>query len=393
MKLYAQIGHGLGDKVNKGLSEGLIDGAIFSPKDLQKSTMKEKISAMRNDFSDAEILIDPQFYVSLYSSSPEINVGKIFDWDYFKSYRKGQLELNENIEKVLNEYIQEVLDFETTGIILPNIFISQSFDSREAVIAKNFIRQAKKIYDSIGDARPLYTSLIVSRETLQDRREFEEFINDITLLDNPPDGFYLIVASRSAEALYDIYHTDVVANWMMLNLSLSVNGYQVINGYSDLLTPFLGVAGGTAGATGWFSNLRMFSMERFYPASGGRVPVIRYLSKALLNRIMVSEKDAISKFVPEVINELPHDEDYKPEPERSEEILQSWEAISSLGRELEDADIEDGLKKCRLLVQHAEQIYSEIASSGIPPLDKKSRDDHIQPLLEGLRQFKERAEL
>ena len=392
MKLYAQIGHGLGDKVNKGLSENLIDGAIFSPKDLQKSTMIEKISGMRNDFSDAEILIDPQFYVSLYSSSPEINVGKIFDWDYFKSYRKGQLELNEAIDKVLNEYFQEIVEFKTTGVISPNIYISQSFDSREAVIAKNFIRQAKKIYDSIGDTRPLYTSLIVSRETLQDRREFEEFINDITLLDNPPDGFYLIVASRSTEALSDIYHTDVVANWMFLNLSLSINGFQVINGYSDLLTPFLGVAGGTAGATGWFSNLRMFSMDRFYPASGGRVPIIRYLSKSLLNRVTFSEKDAISQFVPAVINGLSHDADYNPEPERSEEILQSWEAIGSLNNELEDDDIEEGLNKSKILIQQAEQIYSEIASSGIQ-LDKKSRNDHIQPLLEGLRQFKERAEL
>lgn len=393
MKLYAQIGHGLGDKVNKGLSQNLIAGAIFSPKDLQKSTMKEKISAMRSEFTDAEILIDPQFYISLYSGSQEINAGKIFDWDYFKTYRKGQLELNETIDKVLNEYFQEVVDFDATGIISPNIYISQSFDSREAVIAKNFIRQAKRIYDSFGETRPLYTSLIVSRETLQDRREFEEFINDITLLDNPPDGFYLIVASRSTESISDIYHTDVVANWMVLNLSLSINGFQVINGYSDLLTPFLGAAGGTAGATGWFSNLRMFSMERFYRSSGGKLPVIRYLSKALLNRIMVSEKDIISQFVPEVINDLPHDEDYKPEPERSEEILQSWEAINSLNDELADDDIEESLNKTRLFVQHAEQIYSEIASSGIPPLDKKSRDDHIQPLLEGLRQFKERAEL
>ena len=38
------------------------------------------------------------------------------------------------------------------------------------------------------------------------------------------------------------------------------------------------------------------------------------------------------------------------------------------------------------------QAYSKIASYGIP-LDQKSRDDHIMPLLEGMRQFEERAEL
>jgi hypothetical protein len=159
------------------------------------------------------------------------------------------------------------------------------------------------------------------------------------MLDSPPDGFYLIIASRSAEAFSDIYHTDVVANWMMLNLSLSINGFQVINGYSDILTPFLGAAGGQAGATGWWSNLRMFSIERFFPSVGGRLPIVRYLSKSLLNRITFSEKEAISPFVPSIINKLPHDSDYNPEPERSEEVLQSWEVLKSLNEEIVTEDI------------------------------------------------------
>ena len=36
---------------------------------------------------------------------------------------------------------------------------------------------------------------------------------------------------------------------MFLNDVLSVNGFLVINGFSDLLTPFLGAAGAEAGAT------------------------------------------------------------------------------------------------------------------------------------------------
>ena len=103
MKLFAQIGHGLGDKVTMGLTEGIINGAIFSPKDLQKSTMYSRITEMYNDYPEAEILIDPQFYVSLYSSSPEINIGKIFDWNYFRSFRKGQLELTDTIDRILDE--------------------------------------------------------------------------------------------------------------------------------------------------------------------------------------------------------------------------------------------------------------------------------------------------
>lgn len=392
MKLLAQIGHGLGDKMTIGLAEKLIDGAIFSPKDLKRDTMVNRLAEVRNDYPDAEILLDPQFYVCLFANSSAINLGNITDWSCFRTFRKGELERSQTIDSVLDEYFREIDDLEVTSVIAPNIYISQSFDSREAVIAKNFVRQAREIYEKRNIKRPLFASLIICREALQDRREFEDFINDITMLEARPDGFYLIIASRSSEATSDIFHTDVVANWMMLNLSLSINGFQVINGYSDILTPFLGVAGGVAGATGWWSNLRMFSIDRFFPSVGGRLPIIRYLSTLMLNRITVSEKEALIPFVPGVLNQLPHDEEYDPEPDRSREVLQSWEAIKSLNEELADNNPITGLEKCFQAISRAEQAYSEIASVGIV-LDRKSRDEHVLPLRDGLRQFKERAEL
>jgi hypothetical protein len=251
MKLFAQMGHGMGDKVTMGLEEKLIDGAIFSPKDLKRDTMMSRISEIRRDYPHAEIMVDPQFYVCLFANSAAINVGSISDWNYFHTFRKGELERSQTVDRVLEEYFRELAGLEVTAVLAPNIYISQSFDSREAVIAKNFVRQAREMYDKTGNRRPLFASLIISREALQDRKEFEDFINDITMLETRPDGFYSIIASRSSEALSDVYHTDVVANWMMFNLSLSINGFEVINGYSDLLMPFLGAAGGASGATGW----------------------------------------------------------------------------------------------------------------------------------------------
>lgn len=68
-----------------------------------------------------------------------------------------------------------------TAVIAPNIYISRSFDSREAVIAKNFIRQARGVYQVLGDRRPLLVTLAVCREALLERGDFEEFLNDITM--------------------------------------------------------------------------------------------------------------------------------------------------------------------------------------------------------------------
>lgn len=68
---------------------------------------------------------------------------------------------------------------------------------------------------------------------------------------------------------------------MFINHTLTVNGFEVINSYSDILTPFQGAAGGVAGALGWWSNLRTFSLDRFSPAAGGgRLPIQRDLSLA-----------------------------------------------------------------------------------------------------------------
>lgn len=178
----------------------------------------------------------------------------------------------------------------------------------------------------------------------------------------------------------------------MLNLALSINGLQLVNGYSDVITPFLGMAGGYAGATGWWGNLRMFSMDRFSPPTGGRLPIQRYLSKSLLNRLTFSEREAIEKEFQGFSNGLPHDSDYSPEPDRAVEVLQSWESLKSLNEDLVTGDIRESLEKCKMAVERASQVYAKIYERGIV-LDSKSRDDHVQPLRESLRHFQERAEL
>lgn len=383
MRLLAQVGHGPGDKIKTGMAERIIDGAIFGPKDLQRSAMQQRIADLKKDFPEAELLVDPQFYLSLYGHLSEVKLGKIDEWKSFKPYRKNDLELTETIDGILREFFQEIDEIDVTGVIAPGVFISQSFDSREAVIAKNFVRRARRNYTG---QLPLYASLIICREALQDQRGFEEFLNDITLLTDPPDGFYVIIGSRSTDSRSDIFHADVIANWMMLNYSLSINGFKVINGYSDILTPFLSVAGGDAGATGWYSNLRTFSMDRFFPSKGGRLPIIRYLSKLLLNRITVSEKDAIEGFVPEIINTLSHDKDYDPEPQRNMEVFQSWETIKALNGEI------ISYEKCLSAVRSAQNAYAKWSNVGLP-LDPKSDGSHIEPMLEGLRLFKERSQL
>jgi hypothetical protein len=400
MKLFAQHGAQAGEKILEGFSRGVLDGVIFSPRDVSLASLKAKLEELQTNFGQVERMVDPQYYAIFLNGNEEARLGHLMEEDYapyFQPRRRNQLERESQVEAELLTALTFQQGLNVSAIIAPNILIPNSLNSIEAVIAKNFIRLAKAQYRSLNDPRALYATLVVSRNALLDKQELVEFINEITLLDDPPDGFYLLVSARNTEARSDIYNADVIAGWMFLNHTLAVNGFTVINGYSDMLTPFLGLAGGSAGALGWWSNLKVFSLDRFAPsAGGGRLPIQRYLSLALLNRLTFFEFNQLRTLLPAVVNNLPGDALYDlangSEPQRNMEVVQSWEAVKALNARLVLPDQVDALKKCRAELKQAELFYETIRARGIR-LDQKSNDEHIPPLLDALALFAKLAEL
>jgi hypothetical protein len=400
MKLLAQHGASNGGKVARGLQNGCIHGVIYSPRDIAADKLWEQLAEIVEIKSDAERLFDPQYYAGHNVTIPEPRLGRLDSCEeygrFFRRRRRRELESNPS---VVEKDIADCLDFQNeldlTGLIAPNILISRSFDSIEAVIAKNFIRMTSQQAIRFGGARPVYATLAVCREALLDKKELVDFLTDVAFLEDPVAGFYVLVASRNEDARTDIFNADVIGGWMFINAVLSLNGYRVVNGYSDLLTPLLGIAGAEAGATGWWSNLKTFSLDRFMPVGGGRLPIQRYLTKLLLNRITFFELDQLRGDYPDVLNGLPSDELYPEDngsqPERSEEVMQTWDAIRSLNDDLVVGDVYEGLKLCREAVERANAAYDEVESS--IRLDSKSNREHLPAISEGLRIFAELAEL
>jgi hypothetical protein len=393
MKLYAQHGFGDGEKIAEGFADGSLAGVIFGAKDIAPERLVERLGEIRQQSPDAALLFDPHYYVTLLGDNPNVRLNNLEDYPYYSAMRRGRLEPADVIEQELRKVLEYQVGLPVSGIIAPNVLISRSFEHAEAVIAKNFVRSARKVYAALKDKRPLYATLAISREALADKAELQAFLTDITLLDNRPDGFYMLIAGRSSEARAEIFHADVIAGWMLLNHSLKVNGYEVVNGYSDLVSPFLGAVGGDVGCSGWFNTLRVFSMERFAPtASGGRQPVQRYLSNRLLNRITFIELNALRRAFPELVNGLKRDSEFDtPEPERSKEVLQSWEALNALLKKVTTGEPDDNLKKCLIALDAAENLYARIRATGFA-LDAKSGGQHIEPLREGIELFKKLAE-
>ncbi len=398
MKLFAQHGYGPGDKIINGFKDNTIEGVIFSARYAKAEKIHDDAKNIYSIFPEAEILLDPEFYSCFFAHQSDAKLGKLNEWDYFCPQRRSKLETSETVEKILKDTFKILIDEPLTSIIAPNIFIPRSFNSIEAVIAKNFIRKTKQLFEKTGDKRKVFATLAIDRNTLIDQAEFEAFLNDITVMDTPPDGFYIIVGGGIIDAeteitRSEIIHADVIAGWMMLNYTLSINGFDVINGFSDILTPFLGCAGGYAGATGWWSNLRIFSMSRYINSvSGGRLPTVRYLSNALLNRITHSERKAFVQLVPEINNNLPRDKDYEQgEPERKVEVLQAWEAIVQLNNNIA-SDMGKNLKSLESMVDRAEKTQTNLAGYGLS-INRESNREYVNALREAIQTFRRNAEL
>jgi hypothetical protein len=401
MKLYAQQGAHNGsddrDKIMLGLQRGCIQGAILSPKDYGIDRTKDLLARIAEEHSDADRIFDPQFYASLLAHDPDARMGKLIseDYPYFQARRKAQLEREANVLADLKSCLEFQAELAVTAVISPNIVIRQRFNSVEAVISKNFIRNTCRQWEEVGDGRPVYATLAMDAEALQDRAELEEFLNDITLLEEPPDGFYLLVHNPSSEIAPELVDPRTMAGWMLMNHALNLNGFKVINGFSDILTPFLCAAGGAAGATGWYNTQKVFSLDRYAPPSpGGRRPVMRYLSKGLLNSIRFDELHRLRRMFPGVLNGLPSDAFYDiangSEPEgQIQEVLQTWESIHSFAPEIVPQD----LPRCLGWITSARKLYDQVGFAPGMRLMGRSNNAHLDALEGGLQLFAQLAEI
>lgn len=401
MKLFSQHGFNDGLKTRRGVELGIVQGVIYSPKDISLERLNASLADLAGNFQSAERLFDPQFYATIVANDPNARCGLLLrDYNaYFSPRRRGQLEIDSKVREDSESVIGFQQTLNVTSVISPNILIPRSLNSIEAAISKSFIRNAKPAALAKNETRPVLATLAIGCEALRRHEELIEFLTDLTLMEEVPDGFYLLIGTTSGDSRYDVCHPETLAGWMFLNHVLSINGFRVVNGYSDIASPFLAICGASAGATGWWSNLRYFNLTRFGPESGGgRLPVPRYLSCALFNRITFFELETLRYQLPGILNGLPTDALYNvqgsaSEPERNTEVLQSWDAINALNHApFIGGDIRDNILAAFTALAEAETAY-DFVEANILALDAKSDRSHLALIREALVLFAELAEV
>ncbi|MCP5547766.1 MAG: hypothetical protein H7A50_10385 [Akkermansiaceae bacterium] len=400
MQLLAQHGYGNGGKIETGLEEGLIDGVIFGAKDIGPDKLAATLEKMEEGHPDSVRLFDPQFYASLIAAQPGARLGSLVgegSHSYFESRRRRDLERDDLVVEDIINVLNYQLALPVSALIAPNIVIRRSFDSIEGTIAKTFLRCAADEVE-IDDGRPLYATLAVSAPALNDKIELQNFLQEITELENPPDGFYLLLEKPDSAIISPLTEPDILSRWMLMTYTLKLNGFHVINGYTDALSPYLAAAGSDAAATGWYNTQKNFSLKKFEPVSEfARRPIQRYTSAALLKSIRYTELHDLRDRFPEVMNGLSYDDCYDPDEGSApdspiSEALQNWQGIAAMNMHAVEDDVDVSLENCRGALDEAEEIYGRIQEYGLTMRDRSSAA-HIVAIREELDSFEELAEL
>ena len=213
MEILAQHGFGNGQRIERGLNEGLIGGAIFGAKDIAPSKLAETLATIADEHPSSVRLLDPQFYATMIAAKPGARLGSLVGEDsypYFESRRRRDLEREQQVMDDLEGVLRFQAGLAVTALIAPNIVIQRSFDSVEATISKSFLRNAARVRNEVRKGVPLYATLAVSSAALNDRIELQNFLQEITEIDEPPDGFYILLEKPDSTIRITVDYSEAV---------------------------------------------------------------------------------------------------------------------------------------------------------------------------------------
>ena len=375
MSILAQCGYGRGGKIERGLSDGVVHGAIMSPRDERKDRLEHTIQDWGVRHPNALIMFDPQFYAANLNSPRD---GHLSEFDYYNN--NNGLGRTHFSGTRIQRYVRECLDYQyqTFGnnvayLISPTILFDAFRDSWSQ-IALNMAVESVDYHSSLNSPQPLLISLVISETAFQTMDAVEEFLDALTEID--AQGFYVIIRRNSASVQNAMESAPFGRFMYFCHVLTTINEYDVIVGYSDWHSFLLEAAGVTHTATGWYQNLRQFSLARFQPSSGGRRPLKRYSSAPLLSCPLINpelQDIHLANLLSRVLSGSNHDAillngPASGEPNWTDEIscLAHWYSLNAISQRLLALPTQIArIREAERLMQNALTLYAQLGSQNV----------------------------
>ena len=179
-----------------------------------------------------------------------------------------------------------------------------------------------------------------------------------------------------------------------------INSYEVICGYSDFVGTLLCAVGAKAIGTGWFSNLRQFTMDRFLPSTPKRQGRPRYSSQLLINSILLDEMDVIHRQgqLPSIMSGTMYDVVFNAVTNPSdaawefdESTLHHWLVLQRLITSAIGGTVQNNLNTCMGMISNAQTIYNNL--SRMMSFNVYTGDHHLQQWGTAISNFRNRVNI
>jgi len=397
MSLLAQCGYGRGGKIEQGLNDGVIHGVIMSPRDERRERLEQDIGNWGNSHPNALVMFDPQFYAANLNNPRD---GHLSEFDYYNN--NSGLGRTHYSGTRIQGYVKECLDYQhqTFGsnlayLISPTILFDAFRDSWSQ-IALNMAVESADYHSTLNSPQPLLISLVISETAFQTMDAVEEFLDALTEIDI--QGFYIILRRNSASVQNAMESAPFGRFMYFCHVLTTINEYDVTVGYSDWHSFLLEAAGVTHTATGWYQNLRQFSLARFQPSSGGHRPRKRYSSAPLLSCPLINpelQDIYMANLFPRVLSGSSHDAILQNGPASgeanwSDEIscLAHWYSLNALSQRFSALPTQSGrIQEAERLMKNALTLYTQLSSQNVS-FDPSTGPDHIREWQDSLQEFR-----
>ncbi|SED14679.1 hypothetical protein [Paenibacillus sp. GP183] len=396
MYILAQHGWGKSDKIERGLADNSLSGAILSPRDEKMEKLQDYITQLTASNHGADVILDPQFYYVTFQNSKD---GNLSEYPYYPGYHgPSSFRGSKNTRGFIFDTLSYQNGINVNYLTAPSIHIN-SFSSREAQIMLNFAQEAVDIKEEKGYQKPLLLSLAIHENAFSDKRLMEDFLDELSMIQ--ADGIYMIICRNPGGYHQSFDDSTKLANILSFIYSLTeINGFKMFLGFSDFLGILYLSVGASKIATGWSQGLRRFTLDRISPINaGGRRPRPRYSSGPLLNSILTSELDSILQSrlrgqYDDFLSGTRYDALIRHNPldgwDDTTSTLHHWSCLEIKAQNLFNncADISERLDSLQGAISYASGLYAILNAAHIQ-LDPKSNGNHLDVWNSALTEFRQ----